>query len=587
MCYEEMSKTMPPVAGLAQGAMVLEDSMFEGLTFENLTKVLDPKVTGTQLLDELFYDAPLEFFVVMSSLTSIVGNSGQSNYTAANMFMVALAEQRRQRGVAGSSIAISSLIGIGYVERSENFSSDYFENIGYRNISEQDLHQLFAEAILVGRPGCTESSEIATGLQPFYPERNSKAQFFDDIRFDHFILEHQEVQDYGGKLSAMPIRVQLAEAKTKDEAYAIVKGEILCKRFLTFGKSDFMTDGFSLRLKRTLMISQDDTINEKASLIEQGIDSLMAVEVRTWFLKELDVDIPVLRILGGSSITDLLADAMERVPVSVLDFNALSSNTKPAEDETPKQATSSRITSKVQENPTNSSDTGSKSTSSASTSTSAEPSRTPVIEMELSVEDISKIKVEEKLLEAVPKTQLVSGKEEIHEMSYGQARFWFLSGYLTNKKSFNMSVMFKLTGKLQVDRLEKAVETIAQRQALRTRYFWSGEGDQRVPMQGILSEPTMRIGSDADAKDELRKIHDHTWDLNSWEAAKMKLFSISDNEHYFLVSGHHISWDGYAFSVLFIDLDAAYAGRQLPPLGVESQYRSFAAWQRNTYKQTC
>ncbi|KAJ8064917.1 hypothetical protein OCU04_007221 [Sclerotinia nivalis] len=216
---------MPPIAGVAQGAMVLEDFMFEGLTFENLVKVLESKVTGTQLLDELFHDAPLDFFIVMSSLTSIVGNSGQSNYKAANMFMVALAEQRRNRGVAGSSIAISSLIGIGYVERSENFSSDYFEKIGYRNISEQDLHQLFAEAILVGRPDCAESSEIAIGLEPFYPERNVKAQFFDDIGFDHFILEHQDAQSFGGELSSMPVRVQLAEAKTREEAKAIITGE--------------------------------------------------------------------------------------------------------------------------------------------------------------------------------------------------------------------------------------------------------------------------------------------------------------------------------------------------------------------------
>lgn len=203
---------------------MLRDSMFDGLTFENMTAVLEPKVTGTQLLDDLFYDTPLDFFIVMSSLTSVVGNSGQSNYTAANMFMVALAEQRRRRGVAGSAIAISSLIGIGYVERSSNFDAEYFEKIGYRNISEPDLHQLFAEAILVGQPGCRESSEITTGLEPFYPERNAKAQFFEDIRFNHFILEHQVTQNFDGKSSAMPVRVQLAQAKTKDDAVTIIKG---------------------------------------------------------------------------------------------------------------------------------------------------------------------------------------------------------------------------------------------------------------------------------------------------------------------------------------------------------------------------
>nr|A0A089FSA4.1 RecName: Full=Hybrid PKS-NRPS synthetase prlS; AltName: Full=Pyrrolocin biosynthesis protein S [fungal sp. NRRL 50135]AIP87510.1 pyrrolocin synthetase [fungal sp. NRRL 50135] len=579
-CYAEMCKTMPPVAGVAQGAMVLRDSMFDGLSFENLTAVLDPKVTGTQLLDELFYDAPLDFFIVMSSLTSVVGNSGQSNYTAANMFMVALAEQRRKRGVAGSAIAISSLIGIGYVERSEDFTGDYFEKIGYRNISEQDLHQLFAEAILVGRPGCRESSEITTGLEPFYPERNAKAQFFDDIRFNHFILERHDAQNLGGKGSAVPVRVQLAEVKTRDEAAVIIKGEANSRKndFET-QKADSRTDGFLARLRRTLMISQDEAVNEKASLVEQGIDSLMAVEVRSWFLKELEVDIPVLKILGGSSITDLLNEALERVPVSVVDLKAMA-NTKASTPEHRKVSVPPPPSVEVKSSSPGSSSEP-QSSPADSPSRPSTPLRTPMTEMEES-KTLAPVVVEK------PKVY-PAAKEEASEMSYGQARFWFLSGYLEDKTSFNMTVMFKLTGKLQVARLESAVRTVAQRhEALRTRFFWSGEGDRRTPMQGVLSESPIqlehvRIESEADAQKQLAKMHEYVWDLNSWEAARMVLLTVDDDVHYFMVSGHHISWDGYSFTVLFVDLDAAYCGRPLAPLGPECQYPAFAAWQRDTY----
>jgi hybrid polyketide synthase/nonribosomal peptide synthetase ACE1 len=215
---------MPPIAGVANGAMILRDSMFDGMTFENLTTVLDPKVAGTQYLDELFHDTPLDFFIVMSSITSLVGNSSQSNYTAANMFMVALVEQRRKRGVPGSAISISALIGIGYVENSE-FTGEYFENIGLRNISEQDLHQQFAEAILAGRPESVGSSEVAIGLVPFYPERDDKAQFHTDIKFNHLILERQDALILSGRSSALPVRIQLTDAKTKDEAATIIRGK--------------------------------------------------------------------------------------------------------------------------------------------------------------------------------------------------------------------------------------------------------------------------------------------------------------------------------------------------------------------------
>lgn len=45
-----------------------------------------------------------------------------------------------------------------------------------------------------------------------------------------------------------------------------------------------------------------------------GIDSLVAVEIRSWFLREIDVDMPVLKILGGASLADLVTFALESIP---------------------------------------------------------------------------------------------------------------------------------------------------------------------------------------------------------------------------------------------------------------------------------
>lgn len=44
------------------------------------------------------------------------------------------------------------------------------------------------------------------------------------------------------------------------------------------------------------------------------MDSLVAVEIRSWFMKELGVDMPVLKILGGASAADLVLDAVEKLP---------------------------------------------------------------------------------------------------------------------------------------------------------------------------------------------------------------------------------------------------------------------------------
>lgn len=216
---------MPPVAGVANGAMVLQDSMFDRMSLEGLAKVLAPKVRGSELLDEMFFNEPLDFFIMFSSVSAVVGNYGQSNYAAANMYMTALALQRRQRGVPGSVIDISSLVGIGYVERSDSFDADYFAQIGYRNISEQDLHQLFAEGILAGQPRSSGSAEVVTGLAPAYAEQENKAQYRMNLKFGHFVIDRPGTHAIGVAQSTVSLRIQLQDAQNREEGFAIIRGK--------------------------------------------------------------------------------------------------------------------------------------------------------------------------------------------------------------------------------------------------------------------------------------------------------------------------------------------------------------------------
>lgn len=58
-CHDAIRAEMPPVIGVANGAMVLEDALFDDLEFASIERSFPPKVDGSVLLDELFYDAPL------------------------------------------------------------------------------------------------------------------------------------------------------------------------------------------------------------------------------------------------------------------------------------------------------------------------------------------------------------------------------------------------------------------------------------------------------------------------------------------------------------------------------------------------
>jgi len=220
---------MPPVIGVANGALILEDCLFDNLSWESFDRQVAPKVDGSRLLDELFYTTKLDFFVLFTSLGNIIGNTGQGSYVAANQYMVALAQQRKKRGVPGSTIAISSLLGIGYVEHSQTFDPVYFTSIGsYRNVSEQDYLQIFAEGVLCGKPGNPENSEIATGLIPTYDDgtnKNYRSQFHRDPKFVHFLMEKPEAQVVGGSTALVPVRVRLAGVTNKEEAMMVIKGQ--------------------------------------------------------------------------------------------------------------------------------------------------------------------------------------------------------------------------------------------------------------------------------------------------------------------------------------------------------------------------
>jgi NADP-dependent 3-hydroxy acid dehydrogenase YdfG len=82
---EGLRTALPPIVGVAHGAMVLSDATFANMRIDDMQRVLHPKVIGSINLHTAFDFDKLDFFIMFSSLSCIVGNIGQSNYAAANM----------------------------------------------------------------------------------------------------------------------------------------------------------------------------------------------------------------------------------------------------------------------------------------------------------------------------------------------------------------------------------------------------------------------------------------------------------------------------------------------------------------------
>ncbi|KAJ5592065.1 hypothetical protein N7537_008969 [Penicillium hordei] len=181
--------------------------------------------------------------------------------------------------------------------------------------------------------------------------------------------------------------------------------------------------------------------------------------------------------------------------------------------------------------------------------------------------------------------------EHTELMTYGQKRMWFLTHYVEDPTTFNISFMAKLRGKLRIKDMAKAVESVSQRhESLRTRFYWSDD-DEKRPMQGILSKPVVRletaqIANEGEAETEHLAMYKHQWDLGDWAAVRLRLLSVSDMEHYMLMGSHHISLDGHSFTIMMMDIERAYnsPNKRIPQLLDLSQARAFSKKQRITYE---
>jgi short-subunit dehydrogenase/acyl carrier protein len=101
---ERIRAELPPLAGVAHLAGVLDDALLSAQNLERFRKVLAPKAFGASHLDSLTKDDELDFFIVSSSVSSLFGSPGQANYATANALLDGLVAQRRARGLPATGV---------------------------------------------------------------------------------------------------------------------------------------------------------------------------------------------------------------------------------------------------------------------------------------------------------------------------------------------------------------------------------------------------------------------------------------------------------------------------------------------------
>lgn len=101
---DDLDRSGPPVRGVVHAAAVLDDGVLTGLDGSRLRTTMRPKAAGAWYLHTATAQRDLLFFLMFSSVASVLGSSGQANYAVANGFLDALAEYRLATGLPAASI---------------------------------------------------------------------------------------------------------------------------------------------------------------------------------------------------------------------------------------------------------------------------------------------------------------------------------------------------------------------------------------------------------------------------------------------------------------------------------------------------
>jgi hybrid polyketide synthase / nonribosomal peptide synthetase ACE1 len=355
-----------------------------------------------------------------------------------------------------------------------------------------------------------------------------------------------------------------------------------------------------------VMLQLDDTGKQQSiinlSSDELGIDSLNAVEIRSWFLKELSIDMPVLLVLGGATVGDLVAHALDKLPEDLK-----SGSGTQVEPQSSKPATNPTSIAKRQivGTDTQKSNSGSSVesinsetngniqvvhpyTDNGSSASEIQNSSFSIISMPESASSQTYSQEPKSTEPALLTNSKASEILRTAPMSFGQSRFWFLRSYLEDQSTFNITCSISLRGDLRIDDLENAVRVIGQRhEALRTCFFVD---ENRKTMQGVLSESPLhleqkRFTNQHDVKKEIAKLTEHIYDLDRGRTMRIVLLTPTSSKsqlgYQLLIGYHHINMDGISLQVILAELEKAYTHVLMSPR--VRQYPDFALKQHEEY----
>lgn len=248
------------------------------MTADQYRGAIRPKVQGSWNLHKLLSKNELDFFVMLSSLSGVVGIASQCNYAAGGTFQDALARYRTSQGVHGASIDIGVVQAVGVVAESDGIAES-LRRSGFKSLAEDHVIRGIESAI-----ASSPQTQMLLGLDGMDWEASGLIR---DQRFAALRL-HQSAQSIVGanKTGAGELAGLIGAALSLDEAAEAIVHAVVNK----------LVDIF--------VMSEEEVDPSKAPR-HYGVDSLSAVELRNTLALKAGAEISIFDIMQSGSINDL------------------------------------------------------------------------------------------------------------------------------------------------------------------------------------------------------------------------------------------------------------------------------------------
>lgn len=277
----EITATMPTLKGVVHAAGIIEDALLRQCDQDRFPRVLAPKVQGAWNLHTHTLDSPLDFFVLFSSISSVLGSTGQGAYAAGNSFLDALAHQRRALGLHGLSINWGPWAEVGMAAS----RADDFARQGVGSIQPEAGLRVFERLLL---EDATQVGVLPVRWPQFISTFSSSQErelFLSDFLDETEPQQGHAVVEHDGE-DTSPLVEQLTEA-LPSERFAILSARL---------QSDTC---------RVLGLPPATQLDVTQGFFDLGMDSLMIAELMNNLQKAIARQFPLAMMFEHSNIEAL------------------------------------------------------------------------------------------------------------------------------------------------------------------------------------------------------------------------------------------------------------------------------------------